>query len=95
MADSESYLYLFERSTLTGTLPGGAGPRYTTYTFRLLSGSYKTTYSRFAGPNPEDSRFRSTTYSRHFSDRWLNDQITVTAPSSTAKSPEFRPAAMT
>lgn len=84
VADSESYLYLFERSTLTGTLPGGAGPRYTTYTFRLLSGSYKTTYSRFAGPNPEDSRFRSTTYSRHFSDRWLNDQITVTAPGSTA-----------
>lgn len=78
VADSESFLYLFERGT-TGVLPGGAGPRYGTYTFKLLSGSYKTTYSRFAGPNPEDSRFRSASYTRHFSDRWLSDAITVTA----------------
>lgn len=84
VAGSESYLYLFERSTITGRLPGGAGPRYTTYAFRLLSGSYKSSYSRFAGPNPEDSRFRSTTYTRHFSDRWLSDQITVTATGSSA-----------
>jgi hypothetical protein len=79
VADSESFLYLFERGT-SGVLPGGAGPRYATYTFKLLSGSYKTTYSRFAGPNPEDTKFRSSTYTRHFSDRWLNDAITITAP---------------
>ncbi|MEY3362189.1 MAG: hypothetical protein RL531_1908 [Actinomycetota bacterium] len=76
VADSESYLYLFERAT-TGILPGGAGPRYASYAFRLISGSYKTTYSRFAGPNPEDTRFRGATYQRHFADRWLSDQITI------------------
>jgi len=74
--DAESFLYLFERGT-TGVLPGGAGPRYTTYAFRLLSGPYKSTYSRFAGPNPEDSRFRGATYQRHFADRWLSDQLTM------------------
>lgn len=76
VADSESYIYLFERAT-TGILPGGAGPRYASYTFRLTSGSYKTTYSRFAGPNPEDSRFRGATYHRHFADRWLSDELTI------------------
>ncbi|MFM7617092.1 MAG: hypothetical protein ACKO72_06475 [Actinomycetes bacterium] len=76
VADSESYLYLFECAT-TGILPGGAGPRYASYTFRLTSGAYKTTYSRFSGPNPEDTRFRSATYQRHFADRWLSDQLTI------------------
>lgn len=76
---SESYLYLFQKGT-TGILPGGAGPRYGSYKFRLLSGSYKSTYSRFGSANPEDTLFKSSTYTRHFSDRWLNDQIKITAP---------------
>lgn len=70
-------VYLFERS---GTLDPGAGQQYVDYQFSLASGDYKTTYRLTNGPNPESSRVTTPYYSHHFSDRWLSDEIEVTAP---------------
>lgn len=81
-AGSEGFVYLF-RSSPGSTLTQDAGKRYVGYQFRLLSGVYKTTYSLTAGPNPENSTVSGATYRRHFSDRWLSDEITITSPSST------------
>ena len=71
-----SYAYLFRRS---GGLDPGAGRSYVAYRFALASGDYKTTYDIGAGPNPEDSTVRTASYTRHFSDRWVSDAITVLA----------------
>ena len=49
---TDAYLYLYRQ---TGNLDPGAGRRYVTYNFKLLSGGYKSTYKLNAGPNPEDS----------------------------------------
>ena len=76
------YLYLF-RTPLGSALAPGANRTYVTYNFRLLSGTYKTSYSRTAGPNPENSVVTGATYTWHFSDRWLSDSIKVTAPGAT------------
>jgi hypothetical protein len=71
-----SYAYLFRRS---GGLDPGAGRSYVDYRFGLRSGDYKTTYKIAAGPNPEDSTVRTASYTRHFSDRWVSDGISVLA----------------
>ncbi len=76
------YLYLF-RTPAGSTLVPGANKSYLTYKFTLLSGNYKTTYSRTAGPNPENSVVTGATYTQHFADRWLTDSIRVTAPGAT------------
>jgi hypothetical protein len=73
----EGRVYLFERS---GALDPAAGRSYVEYDFNLLSGSYKTTYRLQDGPNPENSTVTTPYYVHHFSDRWLNDQLKVTAP---------------
>ena len=80
---AEGYVYLF-RKTATSGLKQSAGVKYVTYTFKLLSGGYKTTYQLTSGPNFENSKVTGATYKRHFTDRWLNDEITITAPGSTA-----------
>ena len=70
------YVYLFRSD---GTLDPGAGQQYVSYTFNLLSGGYLTTYDRADGPNPEDSFATTPYYSHHFSDRWISDEIRITA----------------
>ena len=80
---AEGYVYLF-RKAAGSTLKQGAGVKYVTYTFKLLSGGYKTTYQLTNGPNLENSKVTGATYKRHFSDRWLNDEMTITAPGASA-----------
>lgn len=70
------YAYLFRSD---GTLDPGAGQHYVSYAFNLLSGDYLTTYQKLAGPNPEDTTATTPYYSHHFSDRWISDEIHVTA----------------
>lgn len=75
---SEGYVYLFRRAGNSG-LKQGAGVKYLTYKFKVLSGSYKNTYLLTSGPNPENSLVTAGNYKHHFGDRWLSDQINVTA----------------
>jgi hypothetical protein len=77
-ANTVGVVYLFRRSGTT--LDPGAGKRYVDYEFDLVSGDYKTTYRFEDGPNPEDSEVTTPYYSHHFSDRWLSDELRVTAP---------------
>ncbi|MEA2340722.1 MAG: hypothetical protein QOG11_799, partial [Solirubrobacteraceae bacterium] len=67
-----AFIYLFRQ---TGGLDPGAGRSYVSYTFGLKSGAYKTTYKLAAGPNPEDSTITTAAYTRHFSDRWIDDGL--------------------
>ncbi len=60
-------VYLFRS---TGSLDPSAGKDYVDYRFALTSGSYKTTYKRADGPNPETSTVTTPTYSIAYSDRW-------------------------
>lgn len=78
VSGSASYVYLFRRAA-GSTLAPGAGKQYVRYTFNLLSGPYKTTYRLNAGPNPENSTATGATYRHHFSDRWLSDELHITA----------------
>ena len=82
-------VYLFHSDTLTG---GGAATTGVEYNFNLLSGNYMATYkmgtasmapNNVAGPNPENSFVVTPNYEQHFSDRWLNDGITISRTGST------------
>jgi hypothetical protein len=70
------YVYLCEHD---GTLDPSAGQSYVDYTFDLLSGSYLATYDLGNGTNPENSTVVSASYSSHFADRWIQDQLAITA----------------
>jgi hypothetical protein len=74
------YVYLFEHD---GTLDPSAGQSYVAYTFDLLSGSYLETYDLGNGTNPENSTVVAPYYSGHFADRWIQDQLSVTAGAAT------------
>ncbi|MDQ6696732.1 MAG: hypothetical protein M3Z46_04660 [Actinomycetota bacterium] len=76
-SNSLSFLYLYRQ---TGGLDPGAGKRYVDYQFKLTSGVYKTTYKMDVGPNPETSTVITPSYKRGFSDRWLDDGLSITAP---------------
>ncbi len=78
-ATAEGYVYLY-RKVVGSPLKQGAGVKYVTYAFKLLSGGYKTTYKTTSGPNPENTTFTGATYRHHFADRWASDQLVVTAP---------------
>lgn len=82
VANSIGYVYLFKK-TAASTLQPGAGKKYVNYAFTLLSGDYKTTYQLTSGPNLENSTVTGASYRRHFSDRWLSDEIRITLPSAT------------
>lgn len=79
-AASQAFVYLYLHD---GSLKTDAGARYGTYTFKLMSGKYPDTYRFTAGPNPEDTTFKSAMYERHFGDRWLDDVLKVTVGAST------------
>ncbi len=70
------YVYLFVGN---GSLSPDAGQDYVTYTFDLLAGSYIHDYDTQTGPNPEDSEAFSALYRTHFSDRWIRDELEVSA----------------
>jgi hypothetical protein len=74
---TDAYVYLYRQ---TGNLDQGAGRSYVDYRFRLLSGDYKSTYGLSNGPNPEDSTVTTSFYTQHFSDRWADDVLKITAP---------------
>lgn len=74
------YAYLFERD---GLLDPGAEQQYVDYQFNLLSGDYKTTYNIGSGTNPEDTTVTTDHYARHFSDRWIQDELQILTPPST------------
>ncbi len=69
-----AYVYLFRQA---GGLDPAAGRSYVDYRFGLRSGDYKTTYGLQQGPNPEDSTITTAAYTRHFSDRWIDDGLTI------------------
>ena len=73
---SDTFVYLYRQ---TGNLAQDAGRPYVDYDFNLLSGDYKSTYRLQDGPNPEDSTVRTGFYTRHFSDRWADDGLRITA----------------
>jgi hypothetical protein len=70
------YLYLFEQA---GNLDQAAGRDYVEYRFDLLAGSYPDDYDIANGPNPEDTLITTPRYRYHFSDRWKDDGLQVTA----------------
>lgn len=78
--DGIGWVYLFVHD---GSLDPGAGQSYVDYSFDLLSGDYKTTYSVLAGPNPEDTEVLTSSYRRHFADRWITDELNIWAGSAT------------
>jgi hypothetical protein len=81
VADSGSWMYLFESD---GTLDPAAGrPPLVDYDFILLSGEYKSTYNTGSGANPENSTVATSRYSAHFSDRWIHDDLRITAGGAT------------
>ncbi|HMQ15038.1 MAG TPA: hypothetical protein PKC49_03605 [Phycisphaerae bacterium] len=75
-----AYLYLF---TSDGSLAPDAGADYVTYTFDLLAGPYIPNYDTLAGPNPENSTATTAAYHVRFSDRWVRDEIRITAGAAT------------
>jgi hypothetical protein len=76
---AEGYVYLFAK-TAGSKLQQGARAHYVKYSFKLKAGGYKTKYLINSGPNAENSLATGATYRHHFSDRWLSDQLMVTAP---------------
>jgi hypothetical protein len=76
---TSGYVYLFTSTTLD---PAASQPPIG-YVFDLLSGTYLSTYDTLDGPNPEDSEVVTPFYTHHFSDRWISDELTVTADAST------------
>ncbi len=75
------WAYLYEATD--PSLDQGAGKRYVDYRFALRSGDYRTTYKLGSGPNPEDSTVRTASYSARFPDRWVQDELRVTAGGAT------------
>src|SRR3954469_3071227 len=76
LASGDGYVYLFRRS---GNLDPGAGQHYVNYQFALQAGTYPANYNVNNGPNPENSTVVTPFYSHHFSDRWIDDQLKITA----------------
>jgi hypothetical protein len=70
------YVYLFESD---GSLSPGAGADYVAYDFYLVAGTYPADYDLTNGPNPEDSRVTTARYESHFTDRWIHDEMRITA----------------
>jgi hypothetical protein len=76
LTGAKRWIYLFRTN---GKKSAGAIPDYVQYSFRLLSGDYRQTYHRNAGPNPEASSIVTNDYTAGFSDRWFFDTLSITA----------------
>jgi len=76
----QGYVYLFEQD---GSLDPSAGVQYVDYQFNLLSGDYLTTYNVGGGGDPEDTTIATAYYERHFSDRFITDEICIHAGAAT------------
>jgi len=76
----KGYVYLFRSA---GGLDPAAGKAYVRYEFRLKAGDYRKVYKLRRGPNPENSLVSTPFYTRHFSDRWINDGLTIERPRGT------------
>ena len=75
-----SHVYLFRSA---GRLDPSAGKRYVEYTYKLKAGDYRKNFRFRQGPNPEDSTVTTPCYTRHFSDRWISDGLTIRPPRGT------------
>lgn len=82
-------LFSSTSAALTG---GSAGTTGVAYAFSLDSGDYRTTYkmgtgakapNNVAGFNPEHSTITTASYALGYSDRWLNDGLTIKAGGAT------------
>jgi hypothetical protein len=73
-------VYLFRQS---GSLDPAAGQQYVSYTWSLVGGgTYLADYDITSGSGPqndEDSDVVSPYYTHHFSERWISDEIRITA----------------
>ena len=76
---ARAYVYLFVSD---GSLNPAAGGEGVSYHYNLLSGTYPGSYDFNQGPNPEDSTILTPYYRLHFSDRWVRDELAVTAGAS-------------
>jgi hypothetical protein len=76
---SRGWVYLFRRTS--GAISPGAGISYVDYQFHLLvgNGNYKTNYDVASGPNPENSTIDTAYYRRHFTERWVTDELRIDA----------------
>lgn len=76
----EAYIYLFEA---IGTPDQSAGKDYVDYDFKLtnLTGAQTllNDYGYIAKFNPEDSTVKTDDYELHSFDRWMEDQMKITA----------------
>ena len=72
---ARSWIYLFRNKAGPATQPAD----YVSYDFHLLSGDYRQTYHRSAGPNPETSTIATKDYTAGFSDRWFFDRLGISA----------------
>lgn len=76
-AGSRAFVYLF--ASKPGRRDPAAGEDLVDYRFNLLSGDYRSTYRLQDGPNPEDSTIATDSYALRFTDRWINDVLTMRA----------------
>jgi len=74
------YVFLFRSN---GGLDPAAGRDYVDYDFNLTSGTYKATYKRADGPNPETSLVTTENYRVGLTDRWIENQWRVDVGDST------------
>lgn len=58
---------------------------YVTYSFNLVSGDYKSTFSKARGPNREQSVVSTSFYKIGFSDRWIKDELRIKSGSATGE----------
>jgi hypothetical protein len=92
--DAAGWVYLFVHD---GSLDPAAGKDYVDYSFDLLAGEYPEDYD-FDGrgdvigdppanptppANPENSRVTTPFYRERFADRWITDELRITAGSAT------------
>jgi hypothetical protein len=76
----QGWVYLFRTD---GSLRPSAGADYVDYDFELASGgTYRESYERADGPNPETSTVTTPTYAIDFTDRWKETSWRVLAGSS-------------
>lgn len=76
------YVYLFQSD---GSLDPGPGPDPVSNTFYLLpsGATYLSQYNTSSGPNPENTVIASASYSVHFADRWICNEMHLTAGGAT------------